>query len=189
MEIYLIGPDGTEIDLCVGHGGSGNNFVGTKLDDAADTPIAQGNAPFTGLYIPDEPLATFQNLASIKGDWILRIYDNALNDDGQLTNWCIDILYSVGNDELKESKHTIHQNYPNPFSESTNFSFDLEEKTDIRISILDMMGREIQTVCSKEFPAGSHSVSWQADGIPAGQYFYRVQSNDAVTVKSMIIVK
>jgi subtilisin-like proprotein convertase family protein len=189
VEIYLVGPDGTQIDLCVGHGGSGNNFTGTILDDEADTPIAQGSPPFSGRYIPDEPLASFQNLSTIKGDWVLVVFDNALNDDGQLNNWCLDMQYLVGTDELEESKLTIHQNYPNPFSESTNFSFDLEEKSDIHISILDMMGREIQTVCSQEYPAGSHSVSWQAEGIPAGQYFYRVQSNDAITVKPMIIVK
>ncbi len=127
VEIYLIAPDGTEIELCVGHGGSGNNFVGTIFDDEATVSIAEGSAPFTGSFRPDEQLAIFDG-ESIMGNWVLHIYDNALNDQGTLHNWCINMFYSgdpVGISTVEEASTILHQNYPNPFSEETTFAFDL----------------------------------------------------------------
>src|SRR4030095_7002043 len=40
-------------------GGGGDNFVNTVLDDAGTTPIASGVAPFTGTFIPSNPLTPF----------------------------------------------------------------------------------------------------------------------------------
>ncbi len=191
VEIYLISPDGTEIKLSVGNGGSGNNFTGTIFDDEATTPISQGTAPFTGSYIPDEPLATFID-QNISGSWILRIYDNAMNDQGILENWCLNMFYSgdpiyIAN--LEKRNIVLHQNYPNPFRDETTFAFEISSSTNVRISIIDMMGRELGSVCNRQFNAGSHKVNWNASKLPQGQYFYRMQTDQHVEVKSMLIVK
>jgi subtilisin-like proprotein convertase family protein len=191
VEIYLIGPDGTQIDLCVAHGGSGNNFVGTVFDDFASTPIAQGSAPFTGSYIPDEQLSTFVDM-QITGDWVLHIFDNAQNDDGTLTNWCINLYYSgdpvyIANLENRELK--LQQNFPNPFRGETTFAFELPKESSVSINIFDMMGREVGTVTNQHYAAGEHSIQWNAGTLPEGKYFYRIQTDNAVKVSSMIIVK
>lgn len=191
VEIFLIGPDGTEIDLCVGHGGDGNNFVGTIFDDDASIPISAGSAPFTGSYIPDEPLATYAGM-SIAGDWVLHIYDNAMNDQGTLLNWCIDMFYSgnpIGIEKHEQQSFVLHQNYPNPFREETTFAFDLDTPSKVSISIIDMMGRELAQVTDRPYDAGSHQIHWNANGLPQGQYFFKVQSDDHVEVKSMVVVK
>ena len=191
VEIYLISPDGTEIDLCISHGGSGNNFTGTIFNDEADTPISQGVAPFTGSFRPDEELLTFDGL-EIMGDWVLRIYDNALNDQGSLDHWCLDIFYSgdpVNISTPEQQDVTLHQNYPNPFNDGTTFTFDLQPAGNVRISIIDMMGREVARVTDRMFKPGSHNIQWNTGGLPPGQYFYKIQTDHYVEVKSMLIVK
>jgi subtilisin-like proprotein convertase family protein len=191
VEIYLIGPDGTEIDLCVGHGGSGNNFINTVFDDDAATPIAQGSAPFSGSFIPDQPLATYNDM-SITGDWIIRIFDNAQNDQGKLTNWCLNLQYSgdpvyIANFEERDA--ILHQNYPNPFIGETTFAFELHRPGHVQITIIDMMGRELGIVTDQDYQSGKHNIRWNAGNLPQGRYFYRIQTDQNVEVKSMMIVK
>jgi subtilisin-like proprotein convertase family protein len=191
VEISLIGPDGTEVDLSIGNGGSGNNFTGTIFDDDASTPISAGSAPFTGSYQPDQPLSTLSG-KPINGNWVLHIYDNAMNDQGVLLDWCMDILYSgdpVSIPKQQKTLLTVYQNYPNPFSENTTFSFDLDTPGSVKISVLDMLGRSLKTVTERDFEAGSHSVRWNAGSLPGGQYFYKVQTNENVAVKPMLIIK
>ncbi|HSG68085.1 MAG TPA: proprotein convertase P-domain-containing protein, partial [Bacteroidales bacterium] len=190
LEIFLIGPDGTEIDLCISHGGSGNNFSGTIFDDEADMPISQGAAPFYGSYIPDEPLGTFIE-TDIVGNWVLHIYDNAMNDQGTLNEWCLTMSYSEddGIDDARGSGLLVRQNYPNPFRDETNFLFELTKAGNVSISVIDMMGRVVQTLAEKHYSAGRHEISWQAGSLPAGNYFYRVQTEQFVDIKRMMIIK
>ena len=47
LSAVLIGPDGTQVTLFSGVGGSGSNFMNTTFDDSAEIPIASGNAPFS----------------------------------------------------------------------------------------------------------------------------------------------
>ena len=190
VEIYLISPDGTEIKLSVGNGGSGNNYVGTIFDDQADMPISTGTAPFTGHYIPDEPLGTYID-DDIVGNWVLHIFDNAQNDQGTLDNWCLNLFYSadVGINYHSNSEMILHQNYPNPFRGETTFSFDLPLATNVKISIIDIMGRDLGTIADQHYNAGAHSLNWQAGDLPQGRYFYRIQTDQYTEVKSMMIVK
>lgn len=191
VEIYLIGPNGVEIDLSIGHGGSGNNYIGTIFDDEAITPIAQGSAPFTGSYIPDEPLATYID-NSITGAWILRIYDNAMNDQGTLDNWCLNMFYAedpIYISKLENRDMKLHQNYPNPFREETNIAFELPVANHVMINVIDMMGRDLGTIVNKQYDAGVHNIRWQSGDLPQGRYFYRMQTNKTVEVKSMMIIK
>ncbi len=191
VEIYLIGPSGQEIDLCVAHGGSGNNFTGTVFDDQALIPIAQGTPPFTGSFIPDEPLGTF-NGEDIAGMWILRVYDNALNDQGILQNWCISMQYSgepVSIASHDERNTLLQQNYPNPFSGRTVIPFELDRGTHVVIRVYDMMGREAGILADRYYDAGAHKISMQAGKLTAGKYIYKMQTDHSVEVRSMMIVK
>lgn len=191
VEIYLISPGGDEIALCVAHGGSGNNFTGTVFDDEAEVPVSQGNAPFTGSFKPDQPLSTFDD-QPITGDWVLRIYDNALNDQGMLTGWCIDMYYSDDPTSIAEpagQNVVLHQNYPNPFRTETTFAFDLAAATIVNITVFDMLGRDLGTVAHRWFNAGAHSITWNAGKLPQGQYYFRIQTDSFTDVKPMMIVK
>ncbi|MGK7923381.1 MAG: CHAT domain-containing protein [Trichodesmium sp.] len=84
LEVYLESPEGNEVMLFTGVGGSGQNFQDTVLDDDASTSIDSGNAPFDGTYSPQESLAEF-NGENPNGTWTLRVTDTyPTADDGTL---------------------------------------------------------------------------------------------------------
>ena len=93
LQVTLISPSGTRIELFNAVGGSSDNFVGTILDDQATTPIGQGSAPFTGAFVPSQSLAVL-NGENPNGTWQLEVTDTFAADGGVVTAWTLDITTS-----------------------------------------------------------------------------------------------
>lgn len=95
LDVFLIAPDGTRVELFTDVGGSGDNFINTVLDDEAGTSITAGSAPFTGSFIPEGSLADFDGI-SINGVWTLEITDDFPFDvdSGVLNAWslCLEVV-------------------------------------------------------------------------------------------------
>jgi subtilisin-like proprotein convertase family protein len=82
----LTAPDGTPVTVFQSDGGSGNNLCKVVFDDAASTPFADvdaDQAPFTGTWHPDNPLATLANRPA-DGTWHFQAIDGAGADTGSL---------------------------------------------------------------------------------------------------------
>ncbi len=94
LYIYLYAPDGTSIELFGGVGGSGENFVGTALDDEASLAITSGAAPFTGRFRPQQPLSAFDGM-NTAGTWTLQVSDTWDWDTGTLNSWSL-VVEHVG---------------------------------------------------------------------------------------------
>ncbi|MDH5751882.1 MAG: PKD domain-containing protein, partial [Deltaproteobacteria bacterium] len=90
LTLYLISPLGTMVTLSQGRGSSGDDYTGTVFSDAAATPISSGTPPFTGTFIPEEPLSTL-NGQSANGTWALWVVDDATGDTGTITNFALTI--------------------------------------------------------------------------------------------------
>lgn len=112
LTIKLIAPDGTEVMLAGGLGGSGDNYTNTVFDDEASVSISDGSAPFTGIFRPQSPLNILNGAQSL-GNWILHITDNANDDGGTLLNWsidlCGDINLGITNSELDNKNFVIYE--------------------------------------------------------------------------------
>jgi len=87
------------------------------------------------------------------------------------------------------SEFSLRQNYPNPFNPTTTIPFDLPEGGRIRLSVYDLLGREVAAVADDVLPAGSHSVLFSAGQLPSGTYFYRLQSPGGVMTRKMSLVR
>lgn len=94
-----------------------------------------------------------------------------------------------------ETRFSIDQNYPNPFNPSTHLRFRLSTEALITLEVYDVLGRVRATVLSGRFPAGEHTVKWDAQGLPSGTYFCRLNaqsiSNGSVSVglRKLTLVK
>ena len=91
LDISLVGPNGTSIDLSSDNGSSGNNFTDTIFDDEAGSSVTSGSAPFTGSFQPEQPLSTFDGLPA-SGDWILKVVDDAGSDLGTIDSWQLQLV-------------------------------------------------------------------------------------------------
>ncbi|MEO8168676.1 MAG: T9SS type A sorting domain-containing protein, partial [bacterium] len=59
----------------------------------------------------------------------------------------------------------------------------------VSLKVFDVLGKEIATLEQKNIERGNHSVTWKADGIPSGVYFYRYAAGDFVQTKKMVLLK
>ena len=87
------------------------------------------------------------------------------------------------------TEYSINQNYPNPFNPTTIIKYALPKTALTKISIYDLLGREIQILIDKEVEAGYHEINFNGDNFPSGIYFYRMQSGDFTQTKKMILLK
>jgi len=83
----------------------------------------------------------------------------------------------------------LRQNQPNPFNPVTTISFALPEEQDVRIDVYSANGRLVRTIIDEPRRAGVHSVSFKADNLPSGVYFYRIQAGPHTDMKKMTILK
>jgi hypothetical protein len=91
-------------------------------------------------------------------------------------------------------KSYLHQNYPNPFNPATVIKFDIHAKSNIKLSVFDITGKEIELLVDKELTSGSYEIIWNARQsepltYPSGIYFYRMLSNDFIQSKKMLYIK
>ncbi|QQS35980.1 MAG: T9SS type A sorting domain-containing protein [Ignavibacteriales bacterium] len=81
------------------------------------------------------------------------------------------------------------QNYPNPFNPSTTITYNIPQNAFIILKVFDVLGNSIATLVNEEQPAGSYDVKFDASGLSSGLYFYKLEYNDNVQVKKMLLLK
>jgi hypothetical protein len=62
------------------------------------------------------------------------------------------------------------QNYPNPFNPTTTISYAVPERSDVRLVVTDMLGREVATLVNGSIESGVHIASFDASSLNSGQY-------------------
>ncbi|PLX29175.1 MAG: hypothetical protein C0600_08835 [Ignavibacteria bacterium] len=95
-----------------------------------------------------------------------------------------------------EQKHPLpascilHQNYPNPFNPATTITYELPGSMRVSLVVTDALGREVWRAGSRKQEAGGrHSVIFDASALPSGVYLYRLETEDAVLVRKMVVMK
>lgn len=86
---------------------------------------------------------------------------------------------------------SLAQNYPNPFNPATNVRFSLPEEAEIRLEVFDLLGRRIALLAADRFPAGTHTLRWDATGQATGLYLLRLSAPETGTVQTrkMMLVR
>jgi len=78
--------------------------------------------------------------------------------------------------------------YPNPVSDQLHYSLQLKEpQTDVTSLLFDASGRLIKRKDAGEVSEGEHSFTLAVEDIPSGQYFLRIESEDAMQVQKVIV--
>ena len=104
----------------------------------------------------------------------------------------IDIITSVNSNSPNiPVKFELEQNYPNPFSSSTDIPYKLKTQSDVQVTIYDILGRIVRKFSVGAQMVGLHSIVWNGrnnfgEMVAAGIYFYRLQVNGESLVKKMV---
>jgi hypothetical protein len=100
------------------------------------------------------------------------------------------MLTSVEDGKLKsEIGFELAQNFPNPFNPTTVFGFRLSVFGHTRLTVYDILGREVAVLVDGVLPAGTHSVRFDATGLATGVYLYRLESGGQMQVRRMVLVR
>jgi hypothetical protein len=83
----------------------------------------------------------------------------------------------------------LMQNYPNPFNPETNFEFRISNFDLVRLSVFDVLGREVAVLVDDMKSPGIYTVTWNAAEMASGQYFARLVAGGKVSVRSMVLLK
>ncbi len=83
----------------------------------------------------------------------------------------------------------LDQNYPNPFNPSTVIGYQISEIGRTRLTIYDVLGREVAVLVDGVMPAGRHSVTFDGKDLASGMYIYRLQSGDKVLSRKFTLIK
>ncbi|HEY3250956.1 MAG TPA: T9SS type A sorting domain-containing protein, partial [Ignavibacteria bacterium] len=87
-------------------------------------------------------------------------------------------------------KFIMHQNYPNPFNPVTTIRFEIPKlNAMVKLTVYDILGREITTLVSERLTPGMYVVEWNALNYPSGVYFYRLIAGDFYETKKMVFLK
>jgi glucuronoarabinoxylan endo-1,4-beta-xylanase len=85
----------------------------------------------------------------------------------------------------------LEQNYPNPFSSLTAIPYKLNTQSEVKVTIYDILGREVKKFTLGVQPTGVYGVVWDGMNnfgkrVAMGIYFYRIQAGDETQVKKMV---
>ncbi len=83
----------------------------------------------------------------------------------------------------------LSQNYPNPFNASTRISFNLPEKEMVRLTIYNVLGKEIVRVINEEKLAGSHEFMFDASELISGIYYYKLEAGSFTEMRKFVLLK
>ncbi len=96
-------------------------------------------------------------------------------------------------DELP-TEYALEQNYPNPFNPSTRIQYSLVKSQTVKLSVYNVLGREIATLVNEKQKPGVYHVTWDGSDmtgrqVSAGVYFYRIQAGSFVQTHKMMYLK
>jgi photosystem II stability/assembly factor-like uncharacterized protein len=84
---------------------------------------------------------------------------------------------------------SLSQNYPNPFSRSTSIRFQISESYHVTLKVYDINGQEVATLVNEQMIPGSHEVTWNAEGFPAGVYFYKLEAGTYIKSRKLVLIR
>ena len=98
-------------------------------------------------------------------------------------------VVGVGDKKEIPAEYKLGQNYPNPFNPSTTIEFSVPTRSDVRLSLMNVLGQVVKEMTQGIYEAGNHKVTLDASHLATGVYFYRLEAGNFVDVKKLVLAK
>lgn len=108
-----------------------------------------------------------------------KVTSAVVNQTLTITEAALDLQSGLTTEQMKKEfeipeEYSLNQNYPNPFNPTTTISYQLKDKSEVKIEIFDILGRKIRQIESGLKSAGFYELLFNAESLPSGVYVYRV---------------
>lgn len=146
-------------------------YIQTSVEDLSNTDAIY---TFGGIYEGDEPIADRGGHRDITNG----IYVDFKNSKDIFTG-----------KNIKPDLYSLYQNYPNPFNPSTTIKYSIPKDGLVKLRVYGISGREVANLINEIKAAGNYEVRFNGANLSSGMYFYRIESNDFIETKKMILIK
>ena len=138
------------------------------------------------------------------GDTTITFFNDAQNQNYQFQingnpqsivfdpgNWILKTLQGVTEveDLSVPIQYSLSQNYPNPFNPTTTLEFSLPQNSFVTLKVFNVLGKEVATLVNGPVEAGKHKLNFDASNLNSGVYFYKIEADNFVDTKKMILLK
>ena len=145
-------------------------------DGVNGTP-AEGNGTVTITVQSNAPdVLYYQSSKSEYAGWRIDVAD----DDNVTSTW--------DKNSTLPRDYSLSMAYPNPFNPSTRIRYSLPKAAIVRLTVYDVLGRDVAILVDEMKEAGSYQVEWNPQ-LASGIYFYRIQVDGFVDTKKMIFLR
>lgn len=92
------------------------------------------------------------------------------------------------------TEFVLNQNWPNPFNPTTSIEFGLPAAAHTVVSVYNVLGARVAVLIDQTLPAGYHTATWDGtltngSAAASGIYFYRIEADQFVSVRKMVLLK
>ncbi len=175
-------------------------------------PDMEGGGPPSGFVTDMETGRTHNVTATIPSDedysplWWVSAYDNADFDmvsdlasaeaaniiaSGIATVNCPIVMVENGTavNDFSNAPLQLGQNFPNPFSNSTEIRFSTDKNERVTLQVINIYGEQVAVLFDKKLQPGEYSVNWNAQNVASGIYFYTISTGNYRETKKMNVQK
>jgi len=157
------------------------------------TPIASD----PGITNPDSRGSRYYNTLSAWTSYLQNAGLACTKDSSKISVYDRNVLKKVstkGKKPYLAENFRLYENYPNPFNTSTIIHYILPERTQVILTIYDLMGREVKTVVNAIQESGYHSLYWNGTSdlgflVSTGVYICQLKSGDNAQTRKMLLIK
>ena len=127
----------------------------------------------------------FENNAKI---FLNNNADGIVIADAVKLEWCF--VLEVDYEKLiLADEYVLYQNYPNPFNSATIIKYYMPENSNVKISIYNILGREIAILTNEIQQKGMHQVKFNAGNLSSGVYLCRIEAGKFTKAKKIVLLK
>ncbi|MEM8484535.1 MAG: T9SS type A sorting domain-containing protein [Bacteroidota bacterium] len=129
-----------------------------------------------------------------------NVIDNASGDedDYDFTRLLVLVSENLNQDLAADVLHTgqetpevyaLHEGYPNPFNPVTTLSYQVPEEVHVQLAVYDLQGRMVDLLVDKTVAAGRYEVTFEANHLASGVYFYTMQAGTQQFTRTLLLTK
>jgi subtilisin-like proprotein convertase family protein len=202
----LVHPSVGDLEVTLTHNGatvtlvdrpvhSGENFIQTGFMDAAYRHLDWDYAPYTGWYLPEDPLAVFM-APPAEGDWTLTVLDHGSGGKkattGYLAGWSLNFLVDAGSGTGIPTPEAwmnfgLEPIRPNPVGQEAFVGFRIPEPGHVKVTVYNQVGQLVEVLANEELPEGLHERTWSPGPLAPGTYFVHLESGGMVSVRKALL--
>lgn len=147
--------------------------------DAHIARIASNNTTYMVYQMPDYDTPTVNPPATTE-DYKNRIY---------FATFTFPMDGVEDENPVQPTGFALAQNYPNPFNPTTTLAYDIPVSGHVRLTVFDILGREVSTLVNQTMVAGHHEIRFDAGNFASGMYLYKIEAGSYAAVRKMMLMK